>query len=164
MTKTTKELIIISVAVPILLFSWTYNLKRIKSRRTMDSRQEIAVVEVVEEVNQAAEPQSLPDEINEMKASNEEIRAQIERLSLDWGRDPFSASGEAIQTKNNKGKFLGNLFLRGISFRAGVGVAIVNDFILREGNTVEGYTVVEILKRAVILEKDGKKYTLNLEK
>ena len=161
MTKTTKELIIISVAVPILLFSWTYNLKRIKSRRAVDARQEIAVVA---EVNQASEPQPLPDEINKMKASDEEIQAQIERLSLDWGRDPFSTSGEVIQTENRRDMSLGNLFLRGISFRAGVGVAIVNDFILREGDTLEGYMVAKILKKAIILERDGKKYTLNLEK
>ena len=118
----------------------------------------------MEEVDQVVEPQSLPDEINEIKASDEEIQAQIERLSLDWGRDPFSTSGEVIQTENRRDMSLGNLFLRGISFRAGVGVAIVNDFILREGDTLESYMVVKILKKAIILERDGKKYTLNLEK
>ena len=160
MTKTTKQIIVISIMLPILLFSWAYNIKRLRKRR--ESR-----APVTARTEQTPEAQTLPEGSPgvvkiERETSENKVKAQRERLSLSWGRDPFVLSGGTTQV-GKRGISLGGLSLNGVSWRGEVGVAIVNDFIVKEGDVFEGYKAIKILKKGIILEKDGKRHTLGLE-
>jgi len=66
-----------------------------------------------------------------------------------WGRDPFilpemKSSRNSIPTEDG-------LHLSAIIYRDGDGVAIINNRILREGDSVEGKRIEEILPDRVVL-------------
>jgi len=42
-------------------------------------------------------------------------------------------------------------------------LAVINDEVLSEGDTLGGYTITEITETAVSLQKDDKGFTLKLE-
>jgi hypothetical protein len=69
--------------------------------------------------------------------------------ALQWGRDPFAlptpSAGAAMTTD-------GEFHLSAIIYRAGRGVAIINNKILRKGDMIEGRRVAEILDDRVILQ------------
>jgi hypothetical protein len=69
-----------------------------------------------------------------------------------WGRDPFSLG--KLETKNEDGG--GTLSLSAIIFREGKGVAIVNDQIVRKGDSIGGKVVGDILSDRVILRERGR--------
>ncbi len=69
--------------------------------------------------------------------------------ALQWGRDPFalpSQSPDAGITTD------GEFHLSAIIYRAGRGVAIINNKILRKGDTIEGRRIAEILEDRVVLQ------------
>ncbi len=69
--------------------------------------------------------------------------------ALQWGRDPFAlpsqSPGAGIATD-------GEFHLSAIIYRAGRGVAIINNKILRKGDTIEGRRIAEILEDRVVLQ------------
>jgi hypothetical protein len=69
--------------------------------------------------------------------------------ALQWGRDPFAlpsqSPGAGITTD-------GEFHLSAIIYRAGRGVAIINNKILRKGDTIEGRRITEILEDRVVLQ------------
>jgi hypothetical protein len=89
---------------------------------------------------------------NLMAQSLSEINTQwLERQekALQWGRDPFAlpsqSAGTGIATD-------GEFHLSAIIYRAGRGVAIINNKILRKGDTIEGRRITEILEDRVVLQ------------
>jgi hypothetical protein len=58
---------------------------------------------------------------------------------------------------------LGGLNLKGIIYSATVPLAVINDEVLSEGDTVAGYVIVAITEKGVRLDKDNKGFTLTLE-
>ena len=58
---------------------------------------------------------------------------------------------------------LGNLNLKGIIYSPALPLAVINDEVLAEGDMIEGYFIIEISEKSVILEKDNKGFTLKLE-
>lgn len=75
-----------------------------------------------------------------------------------WGHDPFSTrrSAPVVQPEDP----LPGLALSGISWRDGEGVVLIDDLILREGETVQGAEIVNILPGCVVLERGGHKVVL----
>ena len=53
--------------------------------------------------------------------------------------------------------------MHGISWQKGNGMAVINDQILQEGDTIEDSVISAIEKNRVILERDGRKFYLILE-
>jgi len=53
--------------------------------------------------------------------------------------------------------------LKGIIYSATMPLAVINDEVLSEGDTLGGYTITEITETAVSLQKDDKGFTLKLE-
>lgn len=69
--------------------------------------------------------------------------------ALQWGRDPFAlpspSAGAGTATD-------GEFHLSAIIYRAGRGVAIINNKILRKGDMIEGRRIAEILEDRVVLQ------------
>jgi hypothetical protein len=73
---------------------------------------------------------------------------------LQWGRDPFALPME--ENSNGLNVVFGrDLRLSAIINGPGRGVAIINNRILREGDTIEGVQVVEILSDRVMLNDES---------
>lgn len=87
-------------------------------------------------------------------------RLERQEKALQWGRDPFvlpSRSGVA-------GSETGEFHLSAIIYRSGGGVAIINDKILRTGDTIEGNQITEILEDRVILQGPSGEKELRVNK
>ncbi|MBI3812393.1 MAG: hypothetical protein HY283_09360 [Nitrospirae bacterium] len=69
--------------------------------------------------------------------------------ALQWGRDPFALPG---QPSGAGVAADGEFHLSAIIYRAGRGVAIINNKILRQGDMVEGRRITEILPDRVVLQ------------
>ncbi|MBN1793356.1 MAG: hypothetical protein JW844_00150 [Candidatus Omnitrophica bacterium] len=86
------------------------------------------------------------------------IQQQQKVLEAEWGRDPFFSLNVGVTSRKGK------LTLRGISWSgSGRALAMINDEILVEGETIEGSTIIAIEKDRVTLEQDGREYYLILE-
>jgi hypothetical protein len=86
------------------------------------------------------------------------VQRQLERMQLDWGRNPFEPPGEGPTSR------AGLLTLRGLSVTpSGRNLAIVNETILREGELIDGNEIVRIETNQVVLQKDGREFILKLE-
>ena len=86
------------------------------------------------------------------------IQRQLERMQLDWGRNPFEPAGVGPSSR------AGLLTLRGLSVTTtGRNLAIINETILREGDVIDGNAVVRIEPDQVVLQKDGREFILQLE-
>ena len=83
-------------------------------------------------------------------ASKENIESQLQRNTLDWGKDPFY--------NRNKGTFSFTpvVVLTGISIgKDKKGLAMIDGEIVTVGDFVGEYRIVEIEKGKVGIEKDG---------
>lgn len=82
------------------------------------------------------------------------------RPQMEWVRDPF----QFPQKPTTKKTGITGLDLTGIIYDKELPVAVINDVIVHEGDTIEGAVVKEIESNSVVLEKEGKLYTLELIK
>lgn len=74
-----------------------------------------------------------------------------------WGRDPF-----LLDASNVKEQGMEDLSLNGIVSDMENPYAIINNEVIKLGDTVNGMTVIEINEKSVVLEQDGQKHTLEL--
>jgi hypothetical protein len=81
--------------------------------------------------------------------------------ALQWGRDPFAlpspSAGAGISTD-------GEFHLSAIIYRAGRGVAIINNKILRQGDMIEGKRIAEIWEDRVVLKSAAGEKELRVNK
>ncbi len=70
--------------------------------------------------------------------------------ALQWGRDPFALPSRPSPSAGMAAD--GEFQLSAIIYRAGRGVAIINNKILRKGDMIEGRRVTEILEDRVVLQ------------
>lgn len=81
----------------------------------------------------------------------------IKYKDIKWGIDPF------YPTETNAGSYgIGGLILTGIMWDKDNPLAIINDNVVKTGDKLNEFTVTEINKKNVALEKDGDAYTLEL--
>ena len=76
---------------------------------------------------------------------------------MKWGRDPF-----LLDASNVKEQGMEELSLNGIVSDKDNSYAIINNEVVKPGDTVNGMTVIEISEKSVILEQNGQKHTLEL--
>lgn len=89
--------------------------------------------------------------------NDEELSLQKERAELNWGRDPFAA---AKISKDFRGA---NLQLRGISFgKDKKGLAFINNEIVKKGDIMGDYEIIEVEKHKVLLRKAEQTFYLTL--
>lgn len=93
----------------------------------------------------------------------------LDKISLQTeGRQPAGEIGdpfrkfEAKDLMDRKILELAELKLKGIIVENGAYVALINDQILRRGDTVSGFRVAEIRSNEVVLVKGMEKHTLRL--
>ncbi|WP_456440859.1 hypothetical protein [Caldithrix abyssi] len=79
-------------------------------------------------------------------------------LTSRWGDDPFLIKKQVKKVTKRSRKMVKEptFILKGISFRPQGSVALINDRIVKEGDVIEGYKVIKIEEKKVILW-DGKK-------
>ncbi len=85
-----------------------------------------------------------------------------------WGKDPFylpSKKETPRQVREKKEDSPREGFsLSGIIYTKDKAVAIINDRILRRGDSIGGYMITEIAKDRVVLSGKGEKLVLGVEK
>lgn len=100
----------------------------------------------------SALPAALP------RAADQHILSlQKERSQLAWGRDPFSSSKSAKEYQ------MADLQLKGISFGSDKkGLAFINNEIVKSGDKVGDYEIIEVQKDRVLLRRGGQSFYLAL--
>ncbi|RKX21377.1 MAG: hypothetical protein DRP35_04405 [Candidatus Zixiibacteriota bacterium] len=94
------------------------------------------------------------------------LKNKLDTLSIQnkkWGADPFHALNKKISKKT----FFRNntqLVLSGIIYNDDNPVAIINKKSLRVGDKIENAKIIQINKKDVILEENGKNVTLIINK
>jgi hypothetical protein len=152
MTKEKFQLCVIAAGILILLGIIAGNLKKKPAKgQPSDNR---PAQEAVPQAGIAAlaGAASATQDVND-----EELSLQKERAELNWGRDPFTA---AKISKDFRGA---NLQLRGISFgKDKKGLAFINNEIVKKGDIMGDYEILEVEKHKVLLRKAEQTFYLTL--
>ncbi|MCK4245048.1 MAG: hypothetical protein KAX20_05430 [Candidatus Omnitrophica bacterium] len=153
MTKQQREIIMTVGLVCVLAIALSISFKSMKkSPKKKRAKKEVSVTKTKEAVavKVSKKKPSLSKEIEEM---------QLARWKQNWKRDPFLLPADE-KKKSILKEF--SFSLSGIIWKEKEPLALIDDYIVREGDTVEGYTVVKIAQDKIILEEAGKKYQLFL--
>lgn len=95
--------------------------------------------------------------VTNLRMKDKLLADQVSIWDKEWGRDPFVPQA----TLSTVVKAV-NLTLRGILWDAKVPRAIVNEKTLVKGDTVYGYTLMDIKRRSVILRTGEKNIELQV--
>lgn len=145
MDKQQKQLIIAGVLIIALIFSVMNSLrKKPKKKASL----------LPETPAESSSPGATADSSSGQAVNNNKLSVQQERLKLPWGRDPFAEPSEREYQ-------IGELELKGISFgKDKKGFAFINNEIVRKGDKVGSYEVVEVEKDKVLLKKGNQDFYL----
>lgn len=147
MDKQKKQLIIVGILIIIFIIMLLNSFKKKPAARGADKPVSVTAVPPKPAGGPVAD--SLPIRPDEKK-----INTQLERAKLPWGRNPFAASSE-------KEYWVGELQLKGISFDAKTGgFAYINEEIVKRGDAIAGYEVIEIERDKVLLKKGNQSFYL----
>jgi hypothetical protein len=148
MSKQVKQLILTGCLIVVLALVTLGNIKKKPSRAPVPEAQSTVALAPPAAVSSAAAPVS-------PAATSDTTRAQqLERGKLSWGRDPFIG----LFDKEFK---MDELKLQGISFgKNRAGYAFINNEIVKKGDEVGGYEVVEVEKAKVLLKKESQSFYL----
>ena len=149
MDKSIKEIIITTVLLLVLVGIIFHNFKgesKKKPRKTSPSFQEGSGEEVSSSVSRSVDKQT--------------IGLQRQRAeTLTWVRDPF----QYLETEIDKSYHTDALMLKGISIgRDKPGFAFINSDIVRVGDRIGGYEVIQIQKDKVLLKRGTQIFYLTL--
>ncbi|NQT06972.1 MAG: hypothetical protein HQ575_05470 [Candidatus Omnitrophica bacterium] len=106
-------------------------------------------------------------EKNATKSSSEELDSQkgkpadnksadVAAKDKDWGRDPFGL--EKLPEEESVVSFV----LNGIIWDEDNPYAIINDEVVREGDKIRGYKVIEIKEGSVLLDDGTERFSLDV--
>ena len=98
--------------------------------------------------------------------SNEELESRLENWKPvvtyeQWGRDPFRGALKLEQEDSSADSIA--FRLSGIVHNGSTALALIDDYIVRQGEKTEDFEVVRILPDRVILRHAGKLVTLHLD-
>jgi hypothetical protein len=99
--------------------------------------------------------ESRPPRVSEVGFSEE-----ITPVFKTWGRDPFAIERKVIGELPFDGS--AEFHFSGISWKRGEAVVLIDDFILREGESIHGAEILNILPGCVVLNRNGRKIILCL--
>ncbi len=159
---------IMGVLVVVLIGVMTMEQQSVKRRKAQRAAQRASAQEAVAQAESSAPPgvgastvvsSPLAKALVKLGPRDEAvIQQQLERMELDWGRNPFELASDSSASK------AGLLTLRGLSLTdGGRGFVIINESILREGDAIDGSQVVRIESSQVVLMKDGREFIMRLE-
>ena len=111
------------------------------------------------EVNATAEA----DSTAQNAAADSTIDVLQMNLTTHWGKDPFFVEPKKVVKKYSRKKKKEPIFrLKAISFRPEGSVALINDRIVKSGDVIEGYKVIDISEKKVVLWNGKKRKVLKL--
>ncbi|MFH1338953.1 MAG: hypothetical protein ABIH40_03835 [Candidatus Omnitrophota bacterium] len=148
MSKAVKEIVITAVMVIVLAVIVINNLKGAgKTKKATRAGRPKQLAEVT------PSPAAVP-------ADKKTLSLQRQRAeNLVWGRDPFVY----VEAETDRGYRTGAMELKGISLgKDKAGYAFINNEIVKAGDTVGGYDVLEIEKDKVLLKKGSQSFYLTL--
>jgi len=142
--KQTKQLVITGGLVVVLIISVLGSLKKKPAKKAAPAQPEV----------QTSAPSSSPPAPAGGFKPSDELTQQLERLQLAWGRDPFTFGFD-------KGFQINELKLKGISFgKDRGGFAFINDEIVKKGDTISEYEIVDVEKDRVFLKRGNQSFYL----
>lgn len=149
MTKQVKELIITGTLVVFLVVVIAGNLKKKPAKKPLPASKGPAS-DLVSKPTVTTPASFAP-------MDNRKLQMQRERANLPWGRDPFNVSTTEKDYKKTE------LELKGISLgKDRKSSAFINNEIVKVGDKVADYAVVEIQKDRVLLKKGEQSFYLTL--
>ncbi len=149
MTKQVKELIITVSLIVVLVVVIAGNLKKKPAKKSLPASKNTAA-------NLVSKP-TVTTPASFGPIDDRKLRMQRERANLPWGKDPFNIS---ITEKDYKKT---DLELKGISLgKDRKSSAFINNEIVKVGDKVADYEVVEIQKDRVLLKKGEQSFYLTL--
>ena len=149
MNKQIKQLIITGVLVMVLIFAALGNLKKKPAKKLVPVSPEASAARA------AKSPVAVSASFT--PADERRLKMQKERVNLPWGKSPFKSSTDKDYQKSN-------LELKGISLgKDKKNFAFINNEIVKVGDKIEDYEVVEIEKNRVLLKKGDQGFYLTLE-
>lgn len=152
MNKEKIQLVVIAAGILILLSIIAGNLKKKPAKRQPSDNK--PVYEAVPKAGITAGAKATPAT---QAVNDEELSLQKERAKLNWGRDPFAAA------KISKEFSGASLQLKGISFgKDKKGLAFINNEIVKKGDIMGAYEVIEVEKHKVLLRKAEQTFYLTL--
>ena len=167
MTKATKELVITLCLLPVLALVVWNALKQ--TRETSEGTPEPAAATPEESGGEELTGENVKPVLNSVP--EEALNRQRERLTMEWGRDPFF--GVWGQEGNDEQKpedyvdegtqEISEVYLTAISWMPENPIALINKQAVFQGEFILGYEVVEIQRDKVILRKDNKKHVITIE-
>ncbi len=89
-------------------------------------------------------------------------------FAQEWGRDPFQPPEEESKiappppTTAEEEEVVSELKLSGTLTSPKKAIAIINEKIVREGDSIGGFKVFKIERKRVVLTREGKSYSLYL--
>lgn len=157
MTKQQNQIIITGILIAVFVFLLLGNLKGAKKKVSpppapaqKETPQGIAQPSRTS-LTQSA--QVITEDISGKKL----LELQKERAKLAWGRNPFSTPKASKEFQKT------SLVLKGISLgKDKQAFAFINEDIVKKGDKVGNYEVVEIEKNKVLLQKDGQAFYITL--
>ena len=160
--KQKKEFIIIGVGLLLLVVVVLSNLKP-KKKSPPKLKEDVKAADTVNPAAGVVVPDTAAagaQKIGGFLPPDESvIKAQLKRMSNEQPlKDPFYPLVDKVTSKR------GSLVLKGVSWKEnGASFAVINQEIVKIGDTIGDSKVVSIEKKSVTLEKDGQKYILVLE-
>ena len=147
--KKKHDIIIVSILLAVFVISFNQNvLSRKKTAQEAPS------------VNSAALGPSMSDQlvvVTNIRLYDKLSKERVDFWDKEWARDPFVPQ----QTLTSLTKAV-NLTLNGILWDEKTPKAIVNEKMLMIGDTIYGYTVVQIKPRSVVLKTGEKNIELQV--
>jgi hypothetical protein len=148
LNKTVKEIIITVALIVVLAVIVINNLKEGgKGKQVRKAREFRQAVEVL-------------SPSGGVSADKKTLNLQKQRAeTLAWGRDPFVY----VEAEAGRGYRTSALELKGVSLGENkIGYAFINNEILKVGDTIGGYEVLQIQKDKVLLRKGNQSFYLTL--
>ncbi len=167
MTREQKQIVVIVAGLALMAVLFTHQWIAMKKKKAKGRTQAGttvqsspgAVVPVPGVVSSPADSNSRAAAVkfDLPPLSAESAREQKMFNQKPWGRNPFAlpASGDSIQKGENQPQPLSMLVISAVVMRDGTGMAVVNDEIVRPGDVLQGYKVVTITTKGIVLDKDG---------
>lgn len=139
MKKEKIELAITGVAIVLLIVVTASTFSKDKKKKTRSGSMPTA------ELNMFSDSEIFPAA---------KAKAESKKMDIKWGRDPFNLK--------KAGKVHGSLVLNGIIWDEVSPYAIVNDEVVKAGDTINGKIVVEITKNSITLDDNGEYLKLSI--
>ncbi len=92
--------------------------------------------------------------------SRDIVQRQVLGLQTPWGRNPFVLKSKTPAQETRHVSPLLGVTISAVIMRGDVGMAMVNQEIMHQGDNFRGFKVVKIDTSGIVLEREGQKVTI----